>query len=180
MLSAFYIFPLMADNEEVWDLLRYGNLSTVTPLFEKSDSDLLNVVDQVLLHFPFTLVITSNTLSKGGNTPLHISAAWGFHDICRFLIRKGARVAAINTRGFTPLHWAAMNGHEIVCAMLIEANSPIREDMVRSGKIHMHHDFIIHSMTLEKANTTSFSLCEWSCWRGQFISALGGFVASCG
>ena len=68
---------------------------------------------------------------KGGNTPLHISAAWGFNDICRFLIRKGARVAAINSRGFTPLHWAAMNGHESICAMLIEANAPlIREDMV--------------------------------------------------
>ena len=36
----------MAD-DEVWDLIRFGNLNTIAPLFDKADSDLINAVDQV-------------------------------------------------------------------------------------------------------------------------------------
>lgn len=37
--------------EEVWDLIRFGNLNTIAPLFDKTDTDLLNVVDQVSSFF---------------------------------------------------------------------------------------------------------------------------------
>ena len=124
--------------DDVWDALRSGNLTQVVTLFENPTEDLLVLVDQ------------------GGNTPLHICAAWGFADITRFLLRKGARVATVNIRGFTPLHWAAMNGHDAVCSLLLEAKSPIREDMVRSC-LPLSSCTLPNSPT-EEANTPTLGL----------------------
>jgi ankyrin repeat protein len=46
----------------------------------------------------------------GGDTPLHAAAAGYRREIAKELLRKGARVAAVNRRGAAPLHYAADGG----------------------------------------------------------------------
>ena len=147
--------------EQVWDVIRSGNLSQVVALFDNPQSDLLALGDQ------------------GGNTPLHISAAWGFHDISRFLLRKGARVNAVNIRGFTPLHWAAMNGHDSVCALLLEAKSPIREDMVSDCPLTPSRPYLLTiRVTVEETNPSPSGVCQWTPEYGKFSCDEWSILAS--
>lgn len=44
-------------------------------------------------------------------TPLFISATFGYFDICRLLIDKGADIVATDETHQTPLHRAAAEGH---------------------------------------------------------------------
>jgi len=50
-----------------------------------------------------------NATSQTGDTALHVSASLGHDTVVQFLVERGARVAAKNTRGITPLA-AAMFG----------------------------------------------------------------------
>lgn|SRR3990167_4027365 len=102
---------MAGQKEDIWDIIRFGNVNHVISFVDK-DSDTINLVD------------------TSGNTPLHIASAWGFADICKYLIKKGAKISATNQKGYTALHWAALNGHDTICTVLLEAKSPISEDIV--------------------------------------------------
>ena len=45
-----------------------------------------------------------------GDTPLHVAAAAYRREIARELLKRGAKVAAVNRRGAAPLHYAADGG----------------------------------------------------------------------
>ncbi|KAJ8130426.1 hypothetical protein O1611_g3206 [Lasiodiplodia mahajangana] len=53
-------------------------------------------------------LIGANLESKdgAGRTALSLAAKWGFHDIVRALLKKGANPKTIDSDGMTPLHWA--------------------------------------------------------------------------
>eukprot|EP00803_Ostreobium_quekettii_P000338 evm.model.scf_691.1 EVM.evm.TU.scf_691.1 scf_691:8479-9711(-) len=56
----------------------------------------------------------------GGDTPLHLAAAFGQPGVLRALLEHGARVRVQNTGGFTPLHWGSRRGERQVVAILCE------------------------------------------------------------
>jgi ankyrin repeat protein len=42
-----------------------------------------------------------------GNSPLHVAAANGFHDIAAFLVENGSDTSLLNKEGFAPVTLAA-------------------------------------------------------------------------
>ena len=52
-------------------------------------------------------------------------AAWGYKDMVRLLLERGADVGARAKKQFTPLHNAALNGHDEVVRLLLERGADI-------------------------------------------------------
>lgn len=70
-----------------------------------------------------------------GDTPLHIAAIWGFYDIAKLLIDKGADVNAVDDgHRAMPLHFAAFNGRVKIAALLLKHGARINapENMGRT------------------------------------------------
>ena len=59
-----------------------------------------------------------NAISGFGQTPLHIAAAQGHADIAATLIRKGAKVEALDSMMHTPKYWAKRGHHRLVVQVL--------------------------------------------------------------
>ncbi|MDX9801002.1 MAG: ankyrin repeat domain-containing protein [Spirochaetia bacterium] len=70
----------------------------VTPVFRSS------IETARLLYFAGTYV---NAKDKSGKTALHIAAKYGYPDIVKFLVEKGADPAAADNLGYNALHYAA-------------------------------------------------------------------------
>ena len=64
-------------------------------------------------------------------TPLHHASVAGAGEVCRVLVRAGARADRADDAGRTPLHWAAGHGFEEVVAVLLEEDEarPARADV---------------------------------------------------
>ena len=45
-----------------------------------------------------------------GYTPLHVAVAYGFEDIVKFLLNKGANIGAEGMHNYSPLHYAVIFG----------------------------------------------------------------------
>jgi ankyrin repeat protein len=60
-----------------------------------------------------------------GMTCLIIAAAFGFLDICRLLIDKGARVKAKDRNGYTPLYYAAEKGRIEIVRLLCDRGADV-------------------------------------------------------
>lgn len=58
------------------------------------------------------------------NTPLHVAAWFDKSDMIKFLIDKGADIAAKNNQGSTPIHFAVWRKHENSLNKLLECCSP--------------------------------------------------------
>ncbi len=75
--------------------------------------------------------LVSTAVTKGadvnerycGATGLHLAGEWGYHEIAELLLKKGAKVDAIDNHRKTPLFWAAANGHEEVARLLLAAGA---------------------------------------------------------
>ena len=61
--------------------------------------------------------------SYGGATGLHLAAEWGYREIAELLLKKGAKVDAIDSLRRTPLFWAAENRHEVIARLLLDAGA---------------------------------------------------------
>ena len=66
---------------------------------------------------------TENTVS--GDTPLHIAARTGKHNVIDTLISQGARVNRPNSGGSTPLHAAAEHGRTSVVERLLAREADV-------------------------------------------------------
>lgn len=51
---------------------------------------------------------------------LHLGAAYGYPDVVRTLLSKGAEIESRDNRGMTALHHASCNGHDAVIQLLLE------------------------------------------------------------
>lgn len=92
--------PAAGSSQDVFDLLRKGDVAAVKALVEKSPQ-LVEARD------------------GAGMTLLHHAASVGSAELVDFLIDKGAKVDAADTGAGTPLHIAAMrNGTEAAAALL--------------------------------------------------------------
>lgn len=63
--------------------------------------------------------VLANTLDGFKLTPLRWAALWGFVDIARLLIERGAKVNVKEKNGKTSLFWAAREGHQEMTDLLI-------------------------------------------------------------
>lgn len=52
-----------------------------------------------------------NKQDNAGNTPLHLAAWNGYHNICKLLVENNANINQPNNKGKTPLHLAADERH---------------------------------------------------------------------
>ena len=55
-----------------------------------------------------------------GWTPLHVAATYDRAGTAELLIRRGAKVAAVDQSGLNPLHWAALRGSSEVAMLLLK------------------------------------------------------------
>ena len=60
-----------------------------------------------------------------GATPLHEAATDGEHDKAQRLIKGGADIHALDTKGRTPLHKAAREGHLLVAKLLVDSGAKV-------------------------------------------------------
>lgn len=58
---------------------------------------------------------------------LHLGAAYGYPDVVRTLLSKGARIESRDNRGMAALHHASCNGHDAVIQLLLNGGSFIEE-----------------------------------------------------
>ena len=77
------------------------------------------------------------TSKKLGITPLAIAAQNGHFDVCKLLIRYGAKLTSKGAQGKTPVHHAASGSSEVLKFMLDHAKAPIRiQDKNRQNLLH--------------------------------------------
>lgn len=107
-----------ARSQEVFDLIRKGEVPAVKALVEKTPR-LVEARD------------------GQGMTPLHYAAYGRSADLVNFLIDQGAKTDAKDTQGHTPLHIAAMNdGAEVAGALLKRgAGLETRDDYGRTALV---------------------------------------------
>lgn len=65
-------------------------------------------------------VRATSATSLGGRTLLHVAATWNGTNAAALLLRRGAKVEAVDRGGFTPLHAAARGGATEVAALLLK------------------------------------------------------------
>jgi ankyrin repeat protein len=63
---------------------------------------------------------TVDVRDSSNQTPLHIAAGEGLHDIVVALVKKGANVQAVDNKKWTPLHCAANGSNYDICEYLIK------------------------------------------------------------
>ncbi len=76
----------------------------------------LNTIEQILQSNPDKL----NATDRYGCTALFLAAAYGYLDVVKFLVRRGANLNLAHNEGWNPLHQAAYNQHKAVVVYLIE------------------------------------------------------------
>ncbi len=72
-----------------------------------------------------------------GATPLHYTALWGYPELTKLMLDKGAKVNAVQRQGNTALHWAATCGHDSVVKVLLDHGADIRAENA-NGKTALH------------------------------------------
>ncbi len=121
-LATFLAFVLTlavaAQPQEIFDLLRKGDIPAVKALIEKSPQ-LLEMRD------------------GDGDTPLHYAAHGGKVELIDYFIDKGAKLEPQDARQKTPLHLAAMYDRNEAVAALLKRGAALetRDDYARTALI---------------------------------------------
>jgi ankyrin repeat protein len=107
-----------ARSQEIFDLLRKGDLQAVKALVEKSPPVL-------------------DARDSNGQTPLHYAAMGGNTELIGFFVGKGAKVELKNAQSKTPLALAAINNHQSAIAILLKSGAALetRDDYGRTPLI---------------------------------------------
>ncbi|KAK7081544.1 hypothetical protein SK128_002378 [Halocaridina rubra] len=108
--------------------------SGMTPLHLAADKGSISVCE-VLLSRKDVQVSQENDAKA---TPLHMAALRGSVDVCQMLIRKGARITAVDDKGRTALHVASAEGHEKAVKFLSKRGISLRaKDDTGSSALHL-------------------------------------------
>ena len=118
IFAAVLALALLAQSQEVFDLLRKGDIPAVKALIEKSPQ-LVGARD------------------ADGNTPLHYAAHGQDAGLVNFLIDKGAKLDLAGAQVKTPLHIAASNDRREVVDALLKRGAAVetRDDYQRTALI---------------------------------------------
>ncbi len=117
-LSLFWLVAAPARPQEIFDVLRKGDIPTVKALVERTP--------QVL-----------DARDGDGMTPLHYAAMGGNVELVNYLIDKGAKIDLKNVQLKTPLHLAALSDRKDVAAALLRRGAALetRDDYLRTALI---------------------------------------------
>ncbi len=117
-VALLIIVAAAAQSQDIFDLLRKGDIPAVKALIEKSPQ----LVD---------------TRDGDGNTPLHYAAHGQDVGLVNFLIDKGAKIDLAGARSSTPLHIAASNDRRGIVDALLKRGAAleIRDDYQRTALI---------------------------------------------
>jgi len=118
VFSVFLALTAVAQSQDVFDLLRKGDVAAVKALIEKSPQ-LLEARD------------------SDGDTPLHYASLEGNIELINYFIDKGAKLELQDARRKTPLHLAAMNDRKDAVAVLLKRGAVLetRDDYQRTALI---------------------------------------------
>ena len=107
-----------AQSQEIFDLLRKGDIQAVKALVAKSP--------QIL-----------DARDGNGQTPLHYAAMGGSAELIGFFCERGAKLELKNAQSKTPLHLAATNNHPNAIAALLKSGAALetRDDYGRTPLI---------------------------------------------
>eukprot|EP00210_Caulerpa_lentillifera_P009033 g8621.t1 len=117
------------------DIAQIGRVSVLSKQEKRTPSsgvleDLLLAILQIDLDLVNRIIKGSwdlNVLGKDGEGPLHVAAKTGSKEICRSLIRSGARLHFLDHNGSTPANVAALLGK------LSEFNEAVTEELLNAA-----------------------------------------------
>ncbi|HSQ79021.1 MAG TPA: ankyrin repeat domain-containing protein, partial [Candidatus Bathyarchaeia archaeon] len=114
----FFVVAAPARPQEIFDLLRKGDVAAVKALIGKSPQ-----------------LVTAK--DADGDTPLHYAAVGKDPGLIGFLVDKGAKVDAIGAGAKTPLHLAAQSDNREAVAALIKRGAAIdiKDDYARTALV---------------------------------------------
>ncbi|KAH8587940.1 ankyrin repeat-containing domain protein [Bisporella sp. PMI_857] len=106
----------------------------------------------------------------GGWTPLHVAAATGRLDTCKYLLAHGADVTSHGRIGLTPLHLAAAYGYLDVIKILVEHES--------DPETHNQHGFnamfeVLRSPFISDRNLKT-AIIKWILQQEHFVVSVNG------
>lgn len=131
--------PAAVANQELFDVVKLGNVDKLLKLLEREDID-IEFVDKdkctalhwaafsgksSVLHILLKAGANPNLNNSYGNTPLHIGSFWGFSGVVTALLAFKADPAAVDKTDNTPLHLACKMGRSGCAALLIAAGAPL-------------------------------------------------------
>jgi ankyrin repeat protein len=118
LLAAIFTPAASARAQDIFDLLRKGDLAAAKALIEKSPQ-LVEARD------------------NDGDTPLHYAAREGNAELINYLIDKGAKLELQDARQKTPLHLAAMNDRRDAVSVMLKRGAALetRDDYRRTALI---------------------------------------------
>jgi len=107
----------------------------------------------------------------GGMTCLIIAAAFGFLDICRLLIDKGADIEANDGITWNPLHWAVREGHIEIVRLLCDNGADVEAcDRINGRPLHYaviqnHISIVKELIDVRNADLNARDHSRWTAMR---------------
>ena len=159
ILSFLLALAPAAQSQEVFDLLRKGDVPAVKALIEKSPQ-LVEARD------------------GDGDTPLHYAALGGNVELINYLIDKGAKIELPNAEHKTALHFAAVNDRKEAVSALLKRGAALetKDDYGRTALILCARErgqaatgrlLIEAGADVNAADKFSSTALELAAWRGK-------------
>jgi Ankyrin repeats (3 copies) len=165
----------VAGGPNIWSAARSGDGASVL-CHVIADADVVNRRD--LRWFPPTPTLFHLTQLFREHAALHCSAEHGYLDICRVLLRCGARVNAVaalpmvptNSSHYshnTPLHCASYGGHVEVCRLLLQFRANLEAENISeqtplSLAAQKGHTEVCDFLLERNADLEAIDSCTWA------------------
>ncbi|XP_037077652.1 protein TANC2-like isoform X2 [Pollicipes pollicipes] len=132
-------------------------------------------IAEYLLDMEEVAVNTCDSLH--GETALTMAAAAGHKPLVEMLLRRGATVAAANSKGAPPLLGAVREGHWDICVVLLGQGAPLEQQdqagrtplMLAASEGHMGVlDLLLNKVaSVDRSDREGLTALSWACLKGR-------------